>query len=95
VRAALLGGTLTSATGTSVPVQGVLQTTFNTSSSPLVGTSNSASAGTSNSSFTGTSNTPVPGGAPATQPTATEPARAPNREVAPVFPNQTNVRRGG
>ena len=95
VRAALLGGTLTSASGTSVPVQGVLQATSSTSSSPLVNTSNSSFTGTSDSSV-GTSNTPNPASAGATQPTTgTEPARTPSREVAPVFRNQTNVRRGG
>ena len=62
VRVALLGGTLLSATGTSVAVQGVLQTALITSTSPLINTSNTPGfvTGTSNTPSAGTTITPVP-----------------------------------
>jgi hypothetical protein len=68
VRVALLGGTLTTANGSVVGVQGVLQGTPRfTSDSPFFGTSNSPLFGTSDSSALGTSNTATtatPTGAP-------------------------------
>jgi hypothetical protein len=62
LRAALVGGTLTTAAGTGVPLQGVLQGRVrNTSDSALLGTSNSRSIGTSNTPPTPTSAlTPAP-----------------------------------
>src|SRR5438105_4260950 len=58
----LMGGTLVSAPGSSVAVQGVLQTALLTSTSPLTNTSNTPGfvTGTSNTPSAGTTITPVP-----------------------------------
>ena len=78
LRVALLGGTLTTATGTTVAVQGVLQGALNTSSSPLAGTSNTPAtmAGTSNTPAVGTTVTPPPAIAPAAEAPRTPPTVA-------------------
>jgi hypothetical protein len=69
LRAALLGGTVTAASGP-VTLQGVLQGQVrNISDSPLTGTSNSTVTGTSNTSSPGTSNTPPAASAATPTPT--------------------------
>jgi hypothetical protein len=71
LRVALFGGSLVTASGSTVPLQGVLQgRTRNTSDSRIAATSASPTVSTSSSSLTGTSNTPpAPGPAAARLPT--------------------------
>ena len=90
IRVALVGGTLTTANGVAVAVQGVLQ-------GRLRGTSDSALVGTSNSPLFGTSNTPAPTGAAATPPAASAipAASGATARGSATTPSATAPRRGG
>jgi hypothetical protein len=91
IRAALVGGTVVSASGTPVPLQGVLQgrvvstsasPAVPTSASPLVGTSTSPNLSTSNSQVLGTSNSPATT-TPVMTPAPLAPVTAPRITVRP------------
>jgi hypothetical protein len=87
LRAALVGGNLVTAAGTSVPLQGVLQ-------GRVRSTSESALFGTSNSPLIGTSNTP-PTLNPIVTPAPANPAGVARPAPAAPAPIRPGARAGG